>query len=164
MAITYQGYPVGAVAGRADVMEATAQSVSSSGTFTANPITMCAGLASMRLLTAQSFDALDAQGERVRAACTAIIAERGADMQVCGTGSIFSIYFHQRDVHDYRSYHKTADEVAATRAFHLTMLEAGVLLAPTATAFLSTAVGDADERWFLDAFAAAVDAHVKQAA
>ncbi len=158
------GYPVGAVAGRADVMEATAHSVSSSGTFTANPITMCAGFASMELLTPESFDSLDAQGERIRAACTAIIAERGADMQVCGTGSIFSIYFHQRDVQDYRSYHKTADEVAATKAFHLAMLEAGVLLAPTATAFLSTAVGHADETWFLDAFTAAVDTHVKRAA
>ncbi len=154
------GYPVGAVAGRADVMEATARSVSSSGTFTANPIAMSAGFASMSQLTPASFDELDAMGERVRQACTDIIAQHGADMQVCGTGSIFSIYFHQREVSNYRSYYKTPTEAAATTAFHRAMLQNGVLLAPTATVFLSTAVTSADEAWLLDAFNAAVQTHV----
>ncbi|MFU8817409.1 MAG: aspartate aminotransferase family protein, partial [Pseudomonadales bacterium] len=125
------GYPVGAVGGRADVMEATAKAVSSSGTFTANPITMVAGLASMRALTAAEFDRLDAMGERLRAGCRSIIAARQAPMQVSGTGSIFSIYFNTRAIHDYRSYYKPPDEIAATARFHRVMLDAGVLIAPT---------------------------------
>ena len=152
------GYPVGAVGGRADVLQATARSVSTSGTFTANPVTMVAGLASMQLLTPQSFDVLDAQGARIRSACNGIIAKAGANMQVCGTGSIFSVYFHRRDVHDYRTYFKSPEETAATAAFHRAMLAERVLLAPTATAFLSTAVEAAEEERLLNAFERAVAA------
>ena len=150
------GYPVGAVAGRAEVMDATATEVSSSGTFTANPITMAAGLASMRALDAEAFDNLDAMGRRVRDGCREIIARRGADMQVSGTGSIFSVYFHQREVTDYRSYYKSQAEIAATTGFHQAMLVKGVLVAPTATVFLSTAVTPADEDQFFNAFEFAV--------
>lgn len=150
------GYPVGAVAGRAEVMDATAKAVGSSGTFTANPVTMAAGLASMQALTAQAFSELDAMGERIRARCRAVIAEHDASMQVSGTGSIFSVYFHKRPVTDYRSYYKHAAEVQATTRFHQIMLEHGVLVAPTATVFLSTAVTQADEDQLVEAFSHAV--------
>ena len=150
------GYPVGAVAGRAEVMEATASAVSSSGTFTANPVTMAAGLACMQHLTRAAYDSLDAMGERLREACTNIIEQHSADMQVCGTGSMLSIYFHRRDVVDYRSYHKSPAELSATDAFHKAMLDNGVLIAPTATCFFSTVVSTDDEAAFLAAFEHAV--------
>ncbi|XOV85649.1 MAG: aspartate aminotransferase family protein [bacterium] len=150
------GYPVGAVAGRADVMDATARAVGSSGTFTANPITMCAGFASMSLLDRGAFTQLDQLGERLRRSCADIIERHGALMQVCGTGSIFSIYFHQRPVDNYRSYYKSAQESAATARFHAVMLAQGVLIAPTATVFLSTAISTQDEQQFVSAFTAAV--------
>ncbi len=146
------GYPVGAVAGSAEVMEATARDVGSSGTFTANPVTMRAGHASMSLLTPERFQALDALGERVLAAANGLLKEAAITGQVCGTGSIASIYFHDRDVRDYRSYYKQPQEAAASSAFHLAMLKRGVLIAPTATCFFSTAVTAADEDRFLSAF------------
>ena len=70
------GYPVGGVAGRADVMEQTRQSVSSSGTFTANPVTMVAGLAGMQHLDESAYQGLEALGERMRAQCRATIDSR----------------------------------------------------------------------------------------
>lgn len=150
------GYPIGAVAGRAEIMEVTASQVGSSGTFTANPVSMKAGLASMQLLDQAAFSELDQQGERIRSACNRIISEQGADMQVLGTGSISSIYFHQRPVHDYRSYYKSPEENALTSRFHLEMLKRGVVIAPTATCFFSTAAGQAEEAEFLAAFAESV--------
>ena len=150
------GYPVGAVAGRADVMDNAGRAVGASGTFTANPITMTAGLAGMRALTREKLEALNAAGDRVRAACTAIIERHHAPMQVAGYGSLFSIYFHKRPVTDYRSYYKQPEEVAASNAFHHSMLERGVLLAATCTAFWSTAITEADEAKFLAAFEQAV--------
>lgn len=153
------GYPVGAVAGRADVLEATAKSVSTSGTFTANPITMSAGLATMASLSQDAYRFLDDLGERVRNACTKVIEKHNKEMQVCGVGSMFSIYFHKRDASTYRSYFKTPAEVAATTKFHATMLEAGVLIAPTATCFLSTVISADDEAMFLRAFERAVVNH-----
>ncbi len=146
------GYPVGAVAGSAEVMEATAKDVGSSGTFTANPVTMRAGHASMNLLTPERFAALDALGERMVSTADGLFAEAGINGQVCGTGSIASIYFHDREVRDYRSYFKQPAETAASDAFHLAMLKRGVLIAPTATCFFSTVVSTADEDRFLNAF------------
>ena len=110
----------------------------------------------MQVLDVAAYAQLDALGERMRNACTGIIERCGAPMQVCGTGSMCSIYFHQREMRDYRAYFKQPAETAATARFHQQMLSAGVLLAPTATAFLSTAVTEADEGWFLEAFEAAV--------
>ena len=150
------GYPVGAVAGRADVMEATAKAVSSSGTFTANPITMVAGLASMQALDQGAYDNLEAIGERMRAACREIIERLGLNMQVCGVGAMFSIYFHQREIVDYRSYFKLPEEVQQTGELHRKILEEGVLMAPTATCFLSTALSREDEAKFARAFEAAL--------
>lgn len=150
------GYPVGAVAGRADVMEATAKAVSSSGTFTANPVTMAAGLAGMQAMTEQRYADLDALGARTLETCRRIIDRHGASMQVSGTGSMVSVYFHTRDVTDYRSYFKTPEENAATSRFHQVMMQHGVFLAPTATCFLSTVMTDQDEALFAEAFDAAV--------
>ncbi len=150
------GYPVGAVAGRADIMEATRTKVGSSGTFTANPITMVAGLAGMQALDQPAYDALENLGHRMREQCTAVIDAQQAPMQVSGVGAMFSIYFHQRQARDYRSYYKTPAENAATERFHQCMLKHGVLIAPTATCFLSTVMSADDEAHFADAFAAAV--------
>ena len=155
------GYPVGAVAGRADVMESTAKAVSSSGTFTANPVTMAAGLACMQALTETVYGELESLGERMRAGCNRIIDDCDAPMQVCGTGSMLSIYFHRREVTDYRSYFKSPAEVAATARLHRTLLDAGVLIAPTATCFFSTAMNAADEAQFLAAFRLGVEDFVR---
>jgi len=63
------GYPVGAVAGRADVMETTAASVASSGTFTANPVTMRVGSGEHAAVDASSLHLTRCNG-RVAARCT----------------------------------------------------------------------------------------------
>ena len=150
------GYPVGAVGGRAEIMEATRTSVGSSGTFTANPITMVAGLAGMQALDQAAYEHLESMGQRMRQQCQTSIDEAGAPMQVSGIGAMFSIYFHQRNAVDYRSYYKSAAENAATERFHQVMMQQGVLIAPTATCFLSTAVTSADEDQFAQAFKRAV--------
>ncbi|MGT2468377.1 aminotransferase class III-fold pyridoxal phosphate-dependent enzyme [Mesorhizobium atlanticum] len=61
------GFPVGAVGGRAEIMAVFdptggKPALPHGGTFTANPVTMRAGLASMRTLTKESFAHLDGLG------------------------------------------------------------------------------------------------------
>jgi glutamate-1-semialdehyde 2,1-aminomutase len=70
------GLPVGAIGGRADIMQLFVQGnppvVSHAGTFNANPLTMAAGVAAMELLTPAAFAHLDWLGnllyERLAAA------------------------------------------------------------------------------------------------
>ncbi|TIQ61323.1 MAG: aminotransferase class III-fold pyridoxal phosphate-dependent enzyme, partial [Mesorhizobium sp.] len=61
------GFPIGAVGGRADIMAVFdptggKPALPHGGTFTANPVTMRAGLASMRALTKEGFAHLDRLG------------------------------------------------------------------------------------------------------
>ena len=62
------GFPVGAVGGRADVMavfdpRGGKPAVPHGGTFNANPVTMAAGLAAMRLMDEAAYARLDEMGE-----------------------------------------------------------------------------------------------------
>src|SRR5207247_9029396 len=65
------GFPVGAVGGRAEVMavfdpRGGKPLVPHGGTFNANPVTMAAGLAAMRLLDEKAFERLDELGRTLR--------------------------------------------------------------------------------------------------
>ncbi len=83
------GFPVGAVGGRAEVMDvfnpATADSVKHGGTFSANPVTMRAGLTAMEMMTEPEYARINALGDRLRAG----LREQGWDVN--GIGSLLKI-------------------------------------------------------------------------
>ena len=84
------GFPVGAVGGRAEVMEhfdpRRARALSHGGTFSANPVTMRAGLAALELLTAEEIGRLNALGDRLR-------FELGLQgWEVTGMGSLLRVH------------------------------------------------------------------------
>jgi glutamate-1-semialdehyde 2,1-aminomutase len=64
------GFPVGAVGGRPALMDVFdprgADAVAHGGTFSANPVSMRAGLAALRALPAAEIERIDALGERLR--------------------------------------------------------------------------------------------------
>ncbi len=112
------GFPVGAVAGRADVMSVfashggTRAAVPSGGTFTANPVTMTAGLACMQQLDAAAFAHLDALGDRCRRGLRDAFASSALRWQVTGSGSLFRIHPNQRSIRSYRDARHSSDEAA----------------------------------------------------
>ncbi len=146
------GYPVGAVAGKSEYMQAFASDVPTSGTFTGNPLTMSAGLASMQVLTREVYQHLDDNGDKTRAALTEIIQKHGADMQVTGTGSMFSIHPHTRSIDSYRSYYRSPEEAQRVSHIHIEMLKRGVLVAPTCTGFMSSVMQDDEIALLCDTF------------
>ncbi|MFB6281143.1 MAG: glutamate-1-semialdehyde 2,1-aminomutase [Haloferacaceae archaeon] len=90
------GFPVGAVGGRADVMaELTpAGEVFQAGTFSGHPVTMAAGLESLRYAAEHDvYEHVNRLGERLRAGITEIAAERAPEYTVVGTGSMFKTVF-----------------------------------------------------------------------
>jgi glutamate-1-semialdehyde 2,1-aminomutase len=138
------GFPVGAVAGKAKVMEgafdhrAGKPLMPSSGTFTANPVTMTAGLASMALLTPDAFARLDALGDHARRVMTEAIAASGYPAQVTGMGSIFHLHLHTRPISDYRSSYAQPAEAAALQLLQQRLLRRGYLISPQGGGFLPT--------------------------
>jgi hypothetical protein len=113
------GFPIGAFGGRRDIMEVFAVGGKGPralhlGTFTANPISTQAGLATLRALDAAAFARLNGLGEAARSALRTTLAAREVTAQVTGAGSLFQSA--QEPINDYHSA-KTANADAAFLLF-----------------------------------------------
>ena len=146
------GFPVGAVAGRAEVMAvfdptSGKPALPHGGTFTANPVTMRAGLAAMRALTPAAFAHLDALGDLLRDGINAALARLALPGRCVGLGSLFRVHFTAQPITDYRSVWPGPVEKRRLGAFHRGLLDRGVLSASYGLFALSTPVtrGDAAE-------------------
>lgn len=156
------GYPVGAIGGREDAMAVFSHENGkplnpSSGTFTANPVSMSAGLATMQLLTPEAYQTLDGLGEHGRTVARQAFAAAGVDGQVTGVGGMFALHLHSRPITDYRSAYPVGDEAVRMKALHLGLLKAGYIMSPKISAYLSTAMGKDD----LDRYGEALEATLR---
>ncbi len=128
------GFPVGAFGGRADIMGLFDTSkgptgFSQSGTFSAHPVTMTAGLTMLRELTPEAFDHLNRLGDRLCSGLNALFSRQGIVAQAVGVGSVFSIYFVDGEIRNQRDLARS-DGARAFRVF-LALLEEGYFLGHT---------------------------------
>lgn len=137
------GLPIGAVGGRCDVMNVFSADgrkplLPQGGTFSANPLSMVAGLASMRALDRAAFERLEVLGDRLRQGIGTAIARSGAPFSVSGAGSLFRIHPKRNLPREFREAHLSTTEanvmLELTRAF----AQAGIVLPFGAAACLST--------------------------
>ena len=152
------GFPVGAIAGRADVLDRSARGqvdrVTHAGTFNANPMVAVSGLATMRLLTRDTFASMNSLGAVVREELAAVCV--GFPIQVTGTGSLFKITATDQPISNYRdamTADKTWEETAS-----LALLNEGFLLTPTLSGCVSSLSTRRDLDGFFDAFRSIVNA------
>lgn len=148
------GLPVGAVGGSAEVMSAVYDQrngkarVTHGGTYNANPLTMAAGVAAMRLFDRPAFDRLNALGDRLRAGLNDAIAATGARAMVRGAASIAGLFHTVASGQTYRDMVRasmaTPDMGAKAEIFFRHMLNNGVLMGGPGFFVLSTAHTEAD--------------------
>ncbi len=112
------GLPIGAVAGRREIMEHmdhtkfVGEDYSfHGGTGAANALTLAAGEATIQTLCDEPvYDRIDRLGERARTGLVQIFDRLGVDAQVTGIGSLFAIHFTQekivRDSKHFSDIHK----------------------------------------------------------
>ncbi len=140
------GLPVGALGGRAEIMDYLAPigPVYQAGTLSGNPLAMAAGIAALRLLEDDGSDLdpyqrLDRLGRQLRDAVLAAARAKGIAVQVPQCGAMFSIFFTDTPVRDYATA-LTSDAALFARFFRA-CLDGGVYLAPSAyeAGFISTA-------------------------
>jgi glutamate-1-semialdehyde 2,1-aminomutase len=90
------GYALAAFGGRADVMAVfdarRRGAVSHGGTFNGNPVAAAAGLATLRLLTADVYPRLAALGDRLGSRVAGHIAAEGLDARMTTVGSLFQVF------------------------------------------------------------------------
>ena len=140
------GFPVGAVTGRAEVMEVMNPLrdrvlFPHAGTFSANPGTMTAGLAAMEHYGAEAVTNLNSLGERALTSVRRAITAAGLPASVTGRGSLFRIHVREEAPRDYRSGYLTTEDRRRLDAFVDALLEAGLILMGTGTVALSTPMG-----------------------
>ncbi|WP_116812719.1 aspartate aminotransferase family protein [Steroidobacter cummioxidans] len=143
------GFPVGALAGRDDVMsvmDPLSEPVRfpHSGTFSANPITMVAGLTAMRAFDRAAVARLNELGDRARARLTEAIRIADAPACVTGVASLFRIHMKQTPPLSYRDTYESKVEKSMRNVFVEHMLRGGMLLTETGAGMLSTAMTDAE--------------------
>jgi len=151
------GFPVGAIAGRKevmDVMNPLAEKVlfPHSGTFSANPITMTAGLTSMKLFDAKAVERLNALALRAVHGIEEAIAKTGATACVTGAGSMFRIHMKEVSPKNFREAYLTTEENAKLKILLDHLYDEGFLMINTCSAALSTAMTDTE----IDALISAV--------
>jgi glutamate-1-semialdehyde 2,1-aminomutase len=143
------GFPVGAVCGTKDAMAVFSHEHGhplnpSSGTFTGNPVSMAAGLATMKNLTPETYQRLEALGTQARVGLLDAFKQVGRPGQITGVGAMFQLHFHDRPLIDYRSAYARPEEAALAKTVHRGMLDRGFILSPRCSAFLSTVMTETE--------------------
>jgi glutamate-1-semialdehyde 2,1-aminomutase len=107
------------------------------GTFAANPVTMAAGLATLRLLEdGRLIEGLNNAGARVRKELSDIFESNRVDVQLTGAGSIFNTHFTKKRVNDAFAAYRADREKLVN--YHLALIANGLFFLPTHNGVLST--------------------------
>ena len=125
------GLPVGAVGGRANLMNwlAPIGKVYHGGTFAGNPVTMAAGLATLEQLTAESYLQLESATGRLAEGIRIAAQQTDFAIQVQQVGSMISMFFAENPVENF--YEATQSDLPMFVRFYSAMLDRGILLPPS---------------------------------
>ena len=134
------GLPAAAFGGRADVMAQLAPigPVYQAGTLSGNPVSVAAGLTTLRHCTPDVYAHIDKAAIAVAALVARELDEAGVAYRLNTAGSLFSFFFTSDPVVDYVT--ATKQDVGQHAAFFHAMLAHGVYLPPSAY-----------EAWFVSA-------------
>ncbi|ANR71391.1 glutamate-1-semialdehyde-2,1-aminomutase [Selenomonas sp. oral taxon 126] len=147
------GLPVAAYGGRREIMEriSPAGPVYQAGTLSGNPLAMTAGIETLKILTAEPEEGKADYSRELTIKTKELLlgwqrAAKDVGVSICAhqAGSMFGIFFIDREVYDYADAEAADQE--AFRIWFETMLDEGIYLAPSQfeTIFLSGAHTDAD--------------------
>jgi len=154
------GFPIGALCGRRDVFQhldhrrfaGKDERVFQGGTFSANPVSLAAGLETLKALEDGTvYRALDRLGSRLRTGLTEVFRAHGVAAAMTGIGSAVGVHFRAGAPRNARE--AAEDDTALARAYfdHMRDRRIAYLSPGLPHIFLSSAHTDAD----VDAFVAA---------
>ena len=153
------GLPVAAYGGRRDIMASISPEgpVYQAGTLSGNPLAMTAGIETLAILKETEHLTLElgAKTQRLLSGWQEQAEAAGVTIQAHQAGSMFGIFFSERDVMNYED--AAAADQGAFRAWFHSMLEQGIYLAPSQfeTLFLSIAHTNEDIERTIEAAGAA---------
>jgi len=157
------GFPIGAFGGRREIMELISPlgKVYQAGTFSGNPISMTAGLITLKTLVKQRnyiYKRLKSMGEEIKKGLLDTVRVSKIQAQVNLVESMFQIFFTDKPVVDYAAA-QSADKTKFMRYWR-ELLRQGVFIPPSQfeTCFLSSTHTDKDVTKTLEAMDSAIKA------
>jgi len=137
------GFPVGALAGRKDVMDVMNPLEGNllfpqSGTFSANPMTMVAGYTAMRMFDDTAIKKVNQLAEQARKQITEAIQIAGIPACVTGAGSMFRIHLKPEVSGGYRSVYVNPDEAKLIKVLIDHLFDNRIMMINTCSAAVST--------------------------
>lgn len=143
------GLPAGGVAGPAARMAVYDHTggrpgVALGGTFSANPLTMVAGKATLDAYDEAAIRRLNGLGDALRAATNAAFRTAGLKAQLTGMGGLFRLHLTDRALRDFRDITPVPGGHAALAAVQAGLLARGVLVTPNVSGALSTPMTEAE--------------------
>jgi glutamate-1-semialdehyde 2,1-aminomutase len=163
------GFPLAAVAGRADIMAHFDRALvgedgflTQIGTLSGNPVAAVAGLKTLEVLRRPgAYEGVFATGRALMEGLSDRIRRAGLPAQVVGEPPLFDVVYAEGEVRDYRATLRADRETQAQVNRHL---RAGGVLKGESKFYLSTAHEARDVEQTLDAFAGALAALPPRAA
>jgi glutamate-1-semialdehyde 2,1-aminomutase len=122
------------------------------GTFSANPMSMSAGIATLEQLTPASSEHLEDLGSRFDAGVHACFERNGVKGQVTGLGSLRRVHLTNEPLSDYRSTVARPKAEARLAVLAKALFEAGVMVANNGLMAFSTPMRSEDADEIIDAF------------
>lgn len=125
------GLPIGAVGGRADLMDLLAPvgPVYQAGTYAAHPHALTAGAAVLEALTPDAYATLEASATKLFSGLAAVAKEAGAEVSIVRVNTFGCVFFRADPPIDFAG--SDACDKQAFARFHRAMRERGVLIAPS---------------------------------
>jgi len=140
------GFPVGAIAGRGDVMDvmnplADKVLFPHSGTFSANPMTMTAGLVAMEMFDREAVAYVNSLARRAVDGIERAIVDTGVTACVTGGGSMLRVHMKDTPPSNHREAFVTPDESRRLNLLLDHLFDSGFMMINTCSAAISTAMG-----------------------
>jgi glutamate-1-semialdehyde 2,1-aminomutase len=141
------GLPVGALGGKAEIMDFLAPlgPVYQAGTLSGNPLAMAAGIAALKKLkTENPYPLFEKMGATIKTAVSDAAQRKGLPLQVPQVGSMFALFFSENPIRNYED--ATTSQSQHFKKLFRYALEHGVYLPPSAyeTCFICSAHNGSD--------------------
>ena len=150
------GFPIGAIAGRSDVMDVMNPSseqylLPHSGTFSANPMSMVAGYTAMKHFDEAAVEHVNNLAKRARAGIEEAAERTGARACVTGAGSLLRVHMKEKQPRNFREAFLSPEENARLKTMLDHLFDAGFVMINTCSAMMSTPMTETE----IDALVAA---------
>ena len=151
------GFAVGAFGGRREIMEVfnpeNSDSISHSGTFNGNHVTMGAGLVTLELYDSAAVTRLNKMGERMRNGFSGAFTSNGIKAQVTGIGSVIGVHWSDEIIVNGGDVVRGAKKSGnLSQLLHLELLNQGIFSSSRGMYILSTPMAEEDVDSAVDIF------------